>query len=74
MKTKFKIKHNGKVHKFDLEIPGHRKGKDKPEKGKGVGNSHPADFFPAAGVMVGPVLVAGVWAVDETRRKRWNRP
>jgi hypothetical protein len=35
MKTKFKIRHKDKVHKFDLETPGHRKGKDKPVKGPG---------------------------------------
>jgi hypothetical protein len=35
VKAKFKIKHKGKHHKFDLETPGHRKGKDKPGKGKG---------------------------------------
>ena len=29
MKAKFKIKHKGKRHNFDLDTPGHRKGKDK---------------------------------------------
>ena len=32
VKTKFKIKHKGKQHKFDLDSPGHRKGKDKKKK------------------------------------------
>jgi hypothetical protein len=72
MKTKLKIKHKGRVHKFDLETPGHRKGKDKPDKGQGGGNNHPADVLPAAGVM-GPVLLAGVWAAGQTRHRRRKR-
>ena len=35
VKAKFKIKHKGKHHKFDLDTPGHREGRDKPGKGKG---------------------------------------
>ena len=35
VRTKFKIKHKGKLHQFDLDVPGHRKGKDKkPRKSK----------------------------------------
>jgi hypothetical protein len=73
MKAKFKIKHKGKVHKFDLETPGHRKGKDKPDKGKGGGKKPASGLLPGAGIMA-PVFVAGVWAVSQTRHRRRNRP
>jgi hypothetical protein len=72
VKAKFKIKHKGKHHKLDLETPGHRKGKDKPGKGQGKGNSPGAHLFPASGV-VAAILVTGVGAVGQTRRRHRRR-
>ena len=37
VKTRFKIKHKGKLHQFDLDVPGRRNGKDKkPGQGRGA--------------------------------------
>ena len=35
VKAGFKIHHKGRLHRFDLDTPGHRKGKDKPGRGLG---------------------------------------
>jgi hypothetical protein len=34
LKAKFKILHKGKVRKFNMDTPGHRRGKDRPGRGK----------------------------------------
>jgi hypothetical protein len=69
-KAKFKVRGpKGKVHQFDLDVPGHRKGKDdKPGKGRG-GSQANAGLLPGAGV-VGLAVLAGVGTVGWLRRKR----
>jgi hypothetical protein len=69
MKIKFKIQHEGKVHRFELETPGHRRGRDKPDNGKGRGGGQTGVILPMAEA-IGPPLLAGVCSATQERRRR----
>jgi len=62
-KAKFKIKHHGKKHDFDLDTPGHRKGKDKPGKDKEPKGQASLPALSLVGVMT-------VTGVGLSRRRR----